>query len=116
MALWITNREGIVTFANRAYYDITGLSVDSNATAWPDSIFEEDLPIFNKVWAQLVDDRTPVTFEIRLKRRWKPNDSCVSGYDEPMEGPMWILVSAYTDVAADGSIEGGKLTCSITKP
>ena len=114
-ALWVTNSEGIVKFANKAYYDITGLSVDSNATAWIDSILEEDLPVFQEVWKKLMSDRNPVTFEIRLKRRWKSCDSSSSDNEELREGPMWILASAYTDVAEDGSIEGGKSSCRVTE-
>lgn len=52
-------------------------------------------------WVKL-GEGIPVTFEIRLKRPFTPQEEIVSG--EKVEGPTWIIAAAYPEKAEDGSV------------
>ncbi|KAK5746201.1 hypothetical protein LTR17_000935 [Elasticomyces elasticus] len=69
--------------------------------AWKDQVHPDDLDRFIEAWTTILQKKTPVTIEYRLKKLWKSVDDKTG---ENLEGETWLLANAFPDIGADGDV------------
>ncbi|KAK5696521.1 hypothetical protein LTR97_007824 [Elasticomyces elasticus] len=72
-----------------------------DSDAWKDQVHPGDLERFIEAWTTILQKKTPVTIEYRLKKLWKSVDD-KTGQD--LEGETWLLANAFPDLGADGEV------------
>ncbi|KAK3645866.1 hypothetical protein LTR22_014532 [Elasticomyces elasticus] len=72
-----------------------------DSDAWKDQVHPCDLDRFIEAWTTILQKKTPVTIEYRLKKLWKSVDD-KTGQD--LEGETWLLANAFPDLGADGEV------------
>ncbi|KAK4970664.1 hypothetical protein LTR42_007640 [Elasticomyces elasticus] len=72
-----------------------------DSDAWKDQVHPGDLERFIEAWTTILQKKTPVTIEYRLKKLWKSVDD-KTGQD--LEGETWLLANAFPDIGADGEV------------
>jgi len=67
--IWMSNAEKVSTFANKAWLDFTGRSLEAElAIGWAEGIHPDDLQRSLDAYAQAFDRREPFRMEYRLRR------------------------------------------------
>jgi hypothetical protein len=66
---------------------------------------EEDLKACENAWVALSQNLELISFELRLKRTWEGAKVDPNGLVDNDEHKMWILISAYPELAEDGSLK-----------
>jgi PAS domain-containing protein len=100
--------DGQYTYRNQRWFDIFQIAKNEHLIqhAWSMLVEEEDLKACEHAWLNLSQKLVPISFELRLKRTW---EAAKDDSDEPIdtnEHKMWILISAYPELADDGSLKG----------
>lgn len=94
VAMWIVDPAGTVIYANKAWYNQTGGSRDDGKVpSLIDSVTDDSLPAYSRVWTRLTADKVSTEAELRLK----PTKTSKSS--------KWILCSAFPELAEDGSVK-----------
>jgi len=104
------NADGLLEYANDAWYRITGQSKDDNYSnqAWRKTIHDDDLAIMDTFFSDLMTCKGPATAESRLKKpRYTSQED-----SETASFPVWILASGYTELLHDGSVKN--VVCWVT--
>ncbi len=98
IAVCVTDPQGMLTYANRAFYTTTDHSgSDVTPESWIALILEDDRELtmakFREVWST-----GRVQFEVRLKKRYtrKLNNT------DTISTSIWLLVAAYLDIDKEG--------------
>ncbi|KAL1613547.1 hypothetical protein SLS54_010518 [Diplodia seriata] len=109
VAIFIVGSDGHYTYRNHAWFEIFQLDNDDLDVrdAWPLLCFDEDLPRCEAYFDRLMKDNCPITFELRLRKSWKPaiDDPALMTADGRAEQSVWILCAAYPEVSESGEIK-----------
>jgi PAS domain-containing protein len=107
VAIFITDAAGTYTYRNQRWYDLFGpASADDNTRdAWSKVASEEDIRhceslFFEKLYKQYES----VCFELRTRIPWTPPSELSKSQAEDAEYFMWILVSAFPELAPNGEL------------
>ncbi|KAH7051315.1 aerobic respiration control sensor protein-like protein arcB [Macrophomina phaseolina] len=108
VAIFIVGSDGRYTYRNHAWYEIFQLD-DPDLDirdAWPQLCNDEDLAKCEHYFMRLMVEKTPVVFELRLKRSWSPanDDPARQIADGQVEHSVWILCSAYPELSESGEV------------
>ena len=99
VGILLTDKTGTITFANNAWRQITGsIWNPDTASSWVDAIIAEDLKYVSAQWRQIIEEKTPVTFQCRMKRRRQNSNGLIPQHTH-------ILYSGYPDLDQDGAVE-----------
>ncbi|KAF2424210.1 hypothetical protein EJ08DRAFT_595273 [Tothia fuscella] len=104
IGMWVSSAKGELLYANKAWFDQADLESNTpnlSVTKWMPLITESSLDTFQRHWAQLMNGKQPVTFEIQFKSRWKHRDADTG---EVLEGHRWFLISAFPEFGEDGNL------------
>lgn len=100
------NADGLLAYANDAWHTITGQEKkDCDPKAWRKTIHQDDLPMMNSFFDELMAGKNPSAIESRLKKRW---------YIAPpphVSPPTWILATGYAELS-NGSLKN--IVCWVT--
>ncbi|KAE9975328.1 hypothetical protein EG328_003228 [Venturia inaequalis] len=107
VGIFAAQPDGEYTYRNERWFDIFQIAKEEHLIqhAWPMLVEEEDLKQCEHAWMTLSQELTPVNFELRLRRTFDPGEEISPGANNPEEHKMWILISAYPEVAEDGSLK-----------
>ena len=89
---------GEVLWANDSWYAITDHPRTSSQMSFMDCLAEEDLPLMQAKWHELLVNKTSIDFEMRLRKKW---------YHEASETwkLVWIQSMAAPELNPDGSLK-----------
>jgi PAS domain S-box-containing protein len=98
VGILLCGTDGRILYANDVWLEITQIKEEHiglhcNTDWWALLVHPDHLNSVKDMWHRVLIDKVPVTFEIRLKRN-------TSG-----GRPMWILLSAYSRLRRDNSVE-----------
>jgi len=102
VGMFIADSAGRITFANDTWYDISCVpktgSINNTADMWMDCVADQDRELVKRLWADLVENKRPVSSEFRFKAQWE---------DRRSGGRMetWVLFSAYPERNEDGRLK-----------
>lgn len=104
--MFLLEANGRPLYVNDAYLRMLGESKEEHAArgstlAWTEHIHQDDLPRFHDAWQRVLDQRTPMTFEHRLKNKWTSVDKATG---QEISGETWLLANAFPDVDSEGRI------------
>ncbi|TKA49924.1 hypothetical protein B0A55_13328, partial [Friedmanniomyces simplex] len=105
--MYMFDAEGKTLHVNDRYLAMLGETREQHATRrpdgddWRDQVHPEDLDRFIQSWDIIMQKKTPITIEYRLKKPWKSVDD-TTGQD--LEGETWLLANAFPDIGADGEV------------
>lgn len=105
--MFLFDPDGRPLYVNQAYLDLLGDTKehtdarDPSKAAWQDQIHPDDIDSFIGIWHQLLETKTPVMLEYRLKKRWKSVDKATG---EELTGERWLSANAFPELEADGTI------------
>lgn len=108
VGMFIANPEGKITYCNRTWFDISraGGSRDENTPDdhWMDAIKDEDRPLVDALWRDLIVKKEPQTGTFRFKTPWQDGHG--------IAGERWALFSAYPEKYESGALKSvfGSLT------
>ncbi|TID19431.1 hypothetical protein E2P81_ATG06601 [Venturia nashicola] len=107
VGIFAAQPDGEYTYRNERWFDIFQIAKDEHLIqhAWPMLVEEEDLKPCENAWMILSQELTPVSFELRLKRTFDSGEEVSPGASPNEEHKVWILVSAYPELADDGSLK-----------
>lgn len=109
VAIFIVASDGHYTYRNHAWYEIFRLEEPDLdiRDAWPQLCNEDDLAKCEEYFMRLMVDKSPVVFELRLKRSWKPanDDPARLTVNDHAEHSVWILCSAYPELSDSGEVK-----------
>ena len=94
--------EGLVMWANSQFYEMTGhgrAPEDHYPLSFAKIIAEEDQPLLWEQWDKVTLGKVDITFETRVTRPWINNTT-----GKPTKESAWLLVMAFPEVDADGSV------------
>ncbi|RDW80496.1 hypothetical protein BP5796_05194 [Coleophoma crateriformis] len=100
--LFVMDAEQRITYANTRWHTITGseLAVASGATlSWSEVLHEDDLPLFNSKWDEMITKHKMVTAEVRMRT---PVEVDLGSSSQVIE--RWILASVVPEIGADDSL------------
>ncbi|RYP03956.1 hypothetical protein DL764_004790 [Monosporascus ibericus] len=98
VGMFIANHEGFITYCNDMWWQITRHSrSEVSVNTWMESVKAEDRPALEDVWQRLIRDKVAITHEFRFK--------CSRDFGEHVID-TWVLMSAYPERCAGGSIKG----------
>lgn len=117
VGIFATQPDGEYTYRNERWFDIFQIAKDEHLIqhAWPMLVEEEDLKPCEHAWMTLSQELTPISFELRLRRAFDTGIDESIGAEDSEEHKMWILISAYPELAEDGSLKGmiTKSVCEV---
>ncbi|KAF2150646.1 hypothetical protein K461DRAFT_229577 [Myriangium duriaei CBS 260.36] len=90
VGMFIANSEGLITYCNDTWYEISRISKNTPVQKWMDSINDEDRQMVSNLWRELVDEKKPLTAAFRFKAPWQ---NPAAG----LVGERWVLFSAYPE-------------------
>ncbi|KAK9786616.1 hypothetical protein SCARD494_11107 [Seiridium cardinale] len=97
VAMFIANNEGLITYCNDMWWEITQRPRDNYfVDAWMDEVNDEDRPALEEAWQHLTKQKIAITIEFRFKRSREESGNVIDN---------WVLMSAYPENFADGSIK-----------
>lgn len=101
IAMYELSMNGDILFANKAYYDLTGIDPNNiYPFCWEDIIDQSQKATYEEHFRQQFDGET-VRFEVKLKKPWVAED-LVRG--ERIQGETWVLSAGYALRNPDGSV------------
>lgn len=108
VGIFAAQPNGEYTYRNQKWFDIFQIAKDEHLIqhAWPMLVEEEDLKLCESAWTTLSQELTPINLELRLRRAFEPETDESPGTSDSEEHKMWILISAYPEMADDGSLKG----------
>ena len=90
VGMFIANSEGRISYCNDMFYEISRHPKEiDNADEWTNVVMDEDKDIARQWWANLVENKTPMTAEFRFKAPWEDRNGT--------KGDTWVLASAYPE-------------------
>ncbi|KAL1622661.1 hypothetical protein SLS56_008643 [Neofusicoccum ribis] len=109
VAIFIVGSDGRYTYRNQAWYEIFQIE-DPDLDirdAWPQLCYDEDLKKCEAYFLHLMIEKSPIVFELRLRRLWKPasDDTAQLKADDHVGHSMWILCSAYPELSDAGEVK-----------
>ncbi|KAI6910077.1 histidine kinase [Hortaea werneckii] len=99
--------DGHPLYVNNAYLEMLGETREqfnsraSQSIIWHDIVHPDDLERFLEAWKQVVEQKTPITVEYRLKRPWISLDR-ISGHE--ISGEYWLLANAFPEISSEGKV------------
>lgn len=116
VGIFAAQPNGEYTYRNERWFDIFQIAKDEHLIqhAWPLLVEEEDLKPCEHAWMTLSQELTPISFELRLRRPFYSGEEESPGSSDFEEHKMWILISAYPELAEDGSLKG-MITKSVSR-
>ncbi|KAF2814929.1 uncharacterized protein BDZ99DRAFT_515692 [Mytilinidion resinicola] len=94
---------GNIMYANQAFHDITNHDQsDKTMQSWVELFRDDFVSSLKAAWEQLHENRESIALEYPLKKPWTK----VIGSGQLLKGPTWVLVSAFVEENADGSVKG----------
>jgi PAS domain-containing protein len=108
VGIFAAQPDGVYTYRNQRWFDIFQIAKDEHLIqhAWTMLVEEEDLKACENAWLTLSQKLVPTSFELRLKRAFEAGNDDSQKLGESDEHRMWILISAYPELADDGSLKG----------
>lgn len=108
VGIWVSLPDGTYTYRNDRWFDIFQIAREEHLIqhAWPMLIEEEDLKACEHEWLTLAQNLTPISFELRLRHTFHAEKDDLPMPSDSEEHKMWILISAYPELADDGSLKG----------
>ncbi|KAH9818147.1 Motif C-terminal to PAS motifs [Teratosphaeria destructans] len=102
VGMFIADQTGRITFANDAWYEISRVpktgTIEKAADMWMESVADDDRELISRIWSDLVEQKKPVTSEVRFKAQWEDRKSGV-------RSDTWVLFSAYPEKWEDGRLK-----------
>lgn len=106
----ITNSQGDITYANKAWYKIMGhAGTEISAESWIACLHEEDVQLAVTMFKDMITTKSSKAFEIRLRRPWVKE---IEGA-EPVRAVTWILASACV-IEDSGNGQGNQVLGILT--
>ncbi|KAF2142924.1 uncharacterized protein K452DRAFT_226207 [Aplosporella prunicola CBS 121167] len=108
VGIFIVAQNGYYNYRNKRWHEMfqlpeTQLDIRD---AWPQLAFPEDLAACEKYFATLMTEKAPVSFELRINRKWSPPENAAEiHHDDGSENHMWILCSAYPELSDTGDVK-----------
>lgn len=103
VAMWITNIAGRVLYGNNAWHDqMKNMVGNEGMKSWLGCVSDEHQPRLKEAWRTIIEDKTSVSFEARLKPASSTEELAVS---KSKATSRWLLCSAFPEIADDGSIK-----------
>ncbi|KAH6654916.1 hypothetical protein BKA67DRAFT_516759 [Truncatella angustata] len=104
IGIYTYDREGIMTYYNKAFEDLTGVSQEAIARpmGWTDVVHPDCLDRVISVWEKVVNDDSdcPPSFDVQFKRPWAPR-----GRHESLDR-TWCLATSYPEISEEGEVTG----------
>lgn len=107
IGMFLSAADGHPLYVNNAYLEMLGETREqfdlraSQSTAWHDIVHPDDLERFLQAWREVVERKTPITIEYRLKRPWISLDR-ISGHE--ISGEYWLLANAFPEISSEGKV------------
>ncbi|KAF2765202.1 hypothetical protein EJ03DRAFT_217859 [Teratosphaeria nubilosa] len=102
VGMFIADHTGRITFANDTWYEISRVpktgTIEKAADMWMESVADDDRELISRIWSDLVEEKKPVTSEVRFKAQWEDRKSGV-------RSDTWVLFSAYPEKWEDGRLK-----------
>ena len=100
--------EGTMSYVNDAWIEITGYELDEYyEKSWLTVVHEDDHLKIDIEWSKLIDDREPVSFELKLKKRWQDTDPVTS---KQISGWTYVLAAASVQQIGSEAFVTGAVT------
>lgn len=117
VGIFAAQPDGEYTYRNERWFDIFQIAKDEHLIqhAWPMLVEAEDMKTCEHAWTTLSQELTPVSFELRLKRAFDSGLEETLVANDSEEHKMWILISAYPELAEDGSLKGEMTKSGLRK-
>jgi PAS domain S-box-containing protein len=88
--LFIADSDGVMTYVNDTWYEITGIPKDPTCAAnWLDYVKDADRDYVRDLWDSLSHTNVDVTAEFRFKSQWQDQSGNTSD--------VWVLFSAHPE-------------------
>lgn len=105
VGMYLLRPDGSPIYVNKAYCNITGITdLDqlsyAGSDAWREPIYPDDIPVVEKFWLALAEQKEPALVEYRLNRPWIAKDE----NGEKIESTTWLRASAVPDLDDDGEV------------
>lgn len=106
VAIWIVDATGQFMYRNERWFEIFQPAKEDShaASAWLKLVGPEDFEFCQDAFKKLMIDKQSVSFELRLNRPWQPPEDLEVDKDDTTAHYIWILCSAYPELAEDGSL------------
>ncbi|KAI7154666.1 histidine kinase [Hortaea werneckii] len=107
IGMFLSAADGHPLYVNNAYLEMLGETREqcnaraSQSIAWHDIVHPDDLERFLQAWREVVERKTPITIEYRLKRPWISLDR-ISGHE--ISGEYWLLANAFPEISSEGKV------------
>jgi len=98
VGMLIADSEGRITYCNDTWYLISRVPKETKGTdRWIDYVKNEDRPLVEELWHNLVANTQSVTVEFRFKAPWMDRHGTM--------GDTWVLFSAYPETNEQGLLK-----------
>lgn len=98
--------DGTPISLNKKFFEYSNIEesaqLNFHAGLWLESVFEDDVERVDQQWQLLKMEKRPVTFEYRTRKTWKSYDKATK---TAMEGPTWLLATAFPEVDSSGVVK-----------
>jgi signal transduction histidine kinase/CheY-like chemotaxis protein len=102
VGLCITNIKGDVVYANKSWYEFSGVNPNSlSRLAWVDTVVIEDKHILEETWTKVTVHKVPHTFQCRSRQSFQAFSERIGEMSAPHKTGYCV---AYPDLDEDGSI------------
>ncbi|GAB7353225.1 hypothetical protein MBLNU459_g3744t2 [Dothideomycetes sp. NU459] len=106
VGMFIASPEGRMTYCNNTWFEVSHVSRDEDSPTdrWMDAVQDEDRPLVDTLWHDLIVKKEPQTASFRFKSPWKDRNG--------VAGERWVLFSAYPEKYENGALKSvfGSLT------
>lgn len=105
VGIFVLDRGGNYTYRNPAWFDIFQPAAEDIHVrdAWLKLVEPDDLERCEALFRQLYTEKTTVSFELRLRRRWAAPEE-MQDSSLVSDSRTWILCSAYPELTEDGEV------------